>query len=190
MVPESVVANFVKAAWQDMQQKTTQELDAVGSTRAKLACPSFFMAERHVCLVDRDQASIRQSDSKDVSRQILYHCVLVFAVRLDEAAPRPVPDASRALAKQIGMFFFKPAAELDRDFFRQQFYRDQKRTFRITPTLPVGRNATGADQEVYMWMVGHLSSPRVKHAEYRRFRAEIPRVEAKLFSRTGSVKCK
>ncbi len=87
MMPESVVANFVKATRQDVQQKTAKELHAVDPARANLARIVILVAERYMRFSHRNQARVGDRDAKHIARKVLHHRVFLLAVRFDEAVP-------------------------------------------------------------------------------------------------------
>ena len=65
-VPQSVVANLVKASWQDVLEKTPQEFDAGQPDGSPGVAASILRAEHHVRVIHRENPCLTDRDLEDI----------------------------------------------------------------------------------------------------------------------------
>ena len=68
---ETEVADALKGVWQDVKQKTADELISIQSHRALLAGCAIAIEKRHVAIINRNDTAIGDRDAVRVTAQIL-----------------------------------------------------------------------------------------------------------------------
>ncbi len=94
-MPETEVANFVKAFWQDMLQIAAHEFMAGDGAGFVVPGLSILVAEGDAGLVESDQAVIGDGDAEGIAGKIVEDSLLALTPGLDMDHPALVPNSGR-----------------------------------------------------------------------------------------------
>ena len=145
-MPETEVANFVKALGEDMLQIAAHELVAGEGTGFVAPGLSILVAEGDTGLVESNQAPIGDGDAKGIAGEIIEDRLLALAPGLDMDDPALVKNMRWQL--QAGADFLQAIAKQSCHAFGKGGFGEQKGRASLMPGGAVPGQAAGGDQGV------------------------------------------
>ena len=146
--PNSVVANFDTAFWQDVLKETFDKFERRKGDVADLLSFVVAVAETDLPVVERFQTAVGNGDPEDVAAQILQD-LFTAAGRLTVDNPFFLPKGRRQTAEQSRLV--KSGTDFGAENHRQGLDGNQEPGFGIHPGV-IGREASGGDEHVDVGM--------------------------------------
>ena len=145
-----------------MLKKASQEVGRGQGEAFDLLSAIFPVAKRHLAVLKSLQARVAQRDAKDISSQI-FQDFFSAPGRLGMNDPfLGAPEGRHARQQAPGferIAHFGPEDDGESVDWHQEFW-----VFGFQPALAVGRQSTGADQKVRVWVIRQGASPGVEDA--------------------------
>src|SRR5208337_4804294 len=182
-MPQAEVTDFVEAARQHVLEEAAHELVAAEAAGAPAAGLAVLVLDRDRLVVEADDASIGERDTKDVAGEVVEHGLFAVAPSGDIENPRLAPDLVRD--DEIEAFPPQQRPELTPHQPDESLDGYQELPACRMPRGAVLGDSAAADQAMNMRVEAQLLCPGMQHGKHGDGAADVTRIAGEFDNRRG-----